>query len=267
MEGQAHDRTGSIHHKVGTLWIQPSSIQIPGTDIGFLCAPVAIIQPDEEKATPYCAWCTTIPAHAELWYIPVIIYMCAASWPEGKMRSRDCEVAELLCMLVHTQNVQRLNKVPARKSHTPFPSSRSINHPDAGNSHKSTCRKFLWTQQTKVLLICKQADLQGRFPQTRTWRTRIWEKTAVPLLSLLPPSDSIIVSLPNCNLCRQEKNTPKTLTAATCPQHRPKHLHAYPQQPAGTAHILKVKASTRKVLWGDMWGAVQTHEGNDGKCW
>lgn len=85
MEGQAHDRTGSIHHKVGTLWIQPSSIQIPGTDIGFLCAPVPIIQPDEEKATPYCAWYMTIPAQAEPWYVPVIIYTHAASWPEGKM--------------------------------------------------------------------------------------------------------------------------------------------------------------------------------------
>lgn len=85
MEGQAHDRTGSIHHKVGTLWIQPSSIQIPGTDIGFLCAPVPIIQPDEEKATPYCASYMTIPAQAEPWYVPVIIYTHATSWPEGKM--------------------------------------------------------------------------------------------------------------------------------------------------------------------------------------
>jgi len=52
---------------------------------------------------------------------------------------------ELLCMLVYAQfvSVQTLNKAPARKSHVQFSVLRFINHPNAGNSQKSTYRKFL----------------------------------------------------------------------------------------------------------------------------
>lgn len=50
MESQTHDRTGNIHHQVRVLWIQPSSIQIPGTNIGFFSAPVPIVQPEKQKA-------------------------------------------------------------------------------------------------------------------------------------------------------------------------------------------------------------------------
>lgn len=163
---------------------------------------------------------------------------------------------ELLCMLVYAQfvSVQTLNKAPARKSHVQFSVLRFINHPNAGNSQKSTYRKFLWIFGNENPIDQIAADLQ----------------TGRSLLSLLLPAASIIACLPNRNPFKQEKNTPKMLTAASHlpTADTPKHLHAYPQQPAGMQHIFW----RQRFLQGRYVGVACVRCCSDtwgygGKCW